>query len=185
MKQSLASNPLYYDPYIMHDIVTIYDKSTNQYVDRHRTMGVSFSRDKQIIIATTVCSGLDTFNKKKGTNIVRSRINTALKSCFNRKKNVLYFRNISEFNTFCDRFDDMSKLMFVPYEVSHMKENTITRERLVDPKNRNSAVKSPSDIYLNAGYVRDIHTKFFYSEEKEDEQPAKLCRTASDSQDAD
>lgn len=185
MKQSLASNPLYYDPYIMHDMVTIYDKSTNQYVDRHRTMAVSFSRDKQIIIATTVCSGLDTFNKKKGTNIVRSRINTALKSSFGRKKNVLYFRNIKEFNEYCDRFDDMAKLMFVPYEVSHMKDNTITRERLVDPKNRNSAVKSPSDIYLNAGYVRDTHTKFFYSEDQEDEQPAKLCRATSDCEDVD
>lgn len=186
MKQPLTSNPFYHEPYIIHDVVTVYDKSINQFVDRHRTVGVSFSKQKQIIVATTICSALDTFDRKKGTNIVRSRINTALKSNFKRRKNVLHFETIKDFELYCDRFDDMSKLMFVPYEVSHKVEQTVTRVRLVDPKCRNSDVKSPSQVYLNSTYIRDTYTKFFYSEKEADGQQAvQLCGAGTECPDAD
>ena len=165
MKQPLEINPLYYAPYIIHDVVTVYDKSIGQYVDRHRTVGISFNRLKKIVIASTICSNLDSFDKKKGTNIVRSRINTALKTHFRRAKNVLSFDSIKDFNSFCDRFDDISKLLFVPYEVTQQGEDSIHKVRLVDPKCRNTDVKDPSEIYLNKTYINDLYTRFFYAQE--------------------
>lgn len=183
MKEKLKSNPLYFEPYIIHDMVTVYDKSTKQYIDRQRTVGISFGHTKEIVVATTICSALDSFDRRKGTMIVRNRINTALLTNFKRAKNVLHFKSITDFNLYCDRFDDTSRLLFVPYEVTRVNDNKTTRERLVDPKSRNTDVMNPSDIYLNATYIKDLHTKFFYSEKK-DEQPV-LCGATSNYEDSD
>ena len=162
MKQRLAADARFYEPYIIHDEVTVYDKNNNCYITRRRSVGISFSEDGNILIAHAICSEKDTFDKKKGATIVRSRINTTLKSSFAKMKNVFYFNSLETFNSFTTQFDASSRLFFVPFEVALTNESGVTKSiRTLAGKSRTCDSKSPSEAYFNKKYINEIYAKFF------------------------
>lgn len=175
MKKKLSTDARYYEPYIIHDDVTVFDKNNNEYINRRRSVGISFSEDGKILISHAICSEKDPFDKKKGATIVRSRIDTALKSGFRRTKNVFLFNDLQSFNTFVLQFDTAARLFFVPFEIVLTdQEGAVHSVRSLPGKCRHSESRTPSESYFNSTYINQIYAKFFSTEQSNGQTKAKV-----------
>ena len=181
MKKKLSTDARYYEPYIIQDDVTVFDKNNNQYITRRRSVGISFSEDGKILIAHAICSEKDPFDKRKGATIVRSRIDTALRTRFGRTKNVFLFADLQAFNTFAQQFEGAARLFFVPFEIALTDhQGDVHAVRTLPGKCRHTDSRTPSESYFNASYINQIYEKFFSISEDNEETRTKSARHVPD-----
>jgi hypothetical protein len=146
----MTKNPLqldnqptdFYDPYFVYDVVTIFDKNSQQYVVRQRATAVSFSNNGEMIIAFAVCSDHDVFSKPKARAILKNRIDSCLRTVMNQGindgfalNNAYYFRSIEEYKSFCNLFDISASYYFTPNAI-------IQQQRTKSATNPNKHVKT-------------------------------------------
>ena len=111
------------EPFYLYDNITIFDKESNTFALRQRSTAVSLSTLGEIVLATTICSKYDQFNKKVAREILNKRVlgiiekSIAGQSPINSMtEGAFYFQDKDIFVDFCNAFDDLSVLTLTPYE---------------------------------------------------------------------
>ncbi len=160
----------FYQPYYIHDYVTIFDKNTNSYVDRRRATGISISDNGEIIIAFAVCSDTDLYSKPKARNIITNRIESLIRHLSANNKftyqyalnNAFYFPDISAFKEFTNMFDISASYFFTPNQVikTNKHKDTITDKVITTNTLLSSPRENISYAYWHYEFVVNTFTKF-------------------------
>lgn len=167
-------NVTFYEPYFVYDIVTIFDKTKNAYVNRRRASAISYSQSGEIILATAICSEQDIFSKKQARKILLNRVkklvNRVEVDSFNLdylacNDNCFYFSHYSMYDEYCNMFDKHATLFFTPYHVSYLdrvenKWTTSTKLYVNVQKKLDTLSNSVASVYLQKNFISTTYHKF-------------------------
>jgi len=162
----------FFEPYILHDEIDVYNKATQQYERRRRTTGISYSRLGEIIISFAYCSNKDVYNKKEAKHIVTGRIvqvitnmktNNKLTQSFNN--NSFYFSNYPTYQEFaiaCAAYTNN----FMPLRIRHSGSSS---DGIYD-NTLNTDSRDTSSYHFHIGFVTDTYERFMEVLNREKDQ---------------